>query len=369
MITEADEEATPTAEQRCERAHNQRHRRPHHDHEGLCHQRAKLYSDEVGRIAVAATLAIVAATPAVARADSESAAMAEALFRDGQTLLAQGHTDKACEKFTSSQRIDPQIGTLLFLATCHEKQGSTASAWAEFNEALALLHRAPNARRESYAKQHLAAVSTRLSRIVLTARAPVGGLEVKVDGRGLDAATLRTPLPVNPGDHTIEEVAPGYKTSSQVVHVGVGPVDIPVTLPALEQAEAAPSSPASPSGEAPAKQPNDSDHGSSRTLALIAGGIGVAGLITGSVTGLVAISDKNTADRQDCQGRYCTGPGLQLYSQANTLAWVSTAGFVVGLAGVGLAGYLLLFRDRGHREPSSVSVSLTLGGLSASAAW
>src|SRR5580704_7378268 len=98
-------------------------------------------------------LALLASSAGVARADDGSGkAIAEALFDDGKALLEQGQTAEACAKFTSSQQLDPQIGTLLFLATCHETDGKTATAWAEFHEGLAQLERAPNPKREAYAR-------------------------------------------------------------------------------------------------------------------------------------------------------------------------------------------------------------------------
>jgi hypothetical protein len=51
-------------------------------------------------------------------------------------------------------RLSPAGGTALNLAACHESQGRLATAWTEFNEAIAM--RAPIAR-SSPLKQHEAA--------------------------------------------------------------------------------------------------------------------------------------------------------------------------------------------------------------------
>jgi hypothetical protein len=89
------------------------------------------------RSTCAVLIVVGSAIPArtgVAQTTSESAAQAEALFREGRVLIKAGQTSEACAKFAESQRLDPQTGTLLNLALCHEDEGKTASAWAEFNE-------------------------------------------------------------------------------------------------------------------------------------------------------------------------------------------------------------------------------------------
>src|SRR5580692_6130162 len=59
--------------------------------------------------------------------------VADAVFREAQGLLAQGKTHEACEKFAESNRLDPQLGTLLNLAVCHEQEERTATAWSDYD--------------------------------------------------------------------------------------------------------------------------------------------------------------------------------------------------------------------------------------------
>src|SRR5262249_18506399 len=63
---------------------------------------------------------------------------AEAMFQEGKRLLSEGQTAEACARFASSFAIEASSGTLLNLALCHETQGKTATAWAEYRAAARL---------------------------------------------------------------------------------------------------------------------------------------------------------------------------------------------------------------------------------------
>src|SRR3954471_12747617 len=78
---------------------------------------------------IAAALIALTAVPTGARAQS-STAQAETLFRQGKDLMAHGRVAEACAAFDASQKLDPTIATLLNQASCREKNGQLATAWA-----------------------------------------------------------------------------------------------------------------------------------------------------------------------------------------------------------------------------------------------
>lgn len=72
--------------------------------------------------ATATPMATTTAQPAV------DAALAEQLFTQGRELMSAGLVAEACLKFEQSFAIDQAIGTLLNMASCHERSGRTIDA-------------------------------------------------------------------------------------------------------------------------------------------------------------------------------------------------------------------------------------------------
>jgi hypothetical protein len=277
--------------------------------------------------------------PREARADSK--AVAEALFRDGSQLLVENHVDEACAKLAESQKIDPALGTLLYLASCHEKQGHTASAWSEFSSAKQWAKRLMQTERMAFAEQHIASLERRLSAIVITPPA-IPGLELRVDDGLLSAAVGGTPLPLDPGEHTVEATAPGYVPWRTVVQVPSAPgtiaVDVPELAPVADSNEttkpepvAADAPPASTPGGAPAL----------KALTWSAIGLAGAGVAAGSLFGALAWSARDSA-ASACPGNRCSPAGLDDIDHAKTYATVSTIAFGAGVVGAVAGGVLLL---------------------------
>ncbi|WP_437731224.1 hypothetical protein [Sorangium sp. So ce1335] len=328
---------------------------------------------------VAALLSLAAG---VARAEpsADQAAAAEALFREGRALVAQGKLAEACPKFAASQRLDPGYGTQWNLADCLDRLGRTASAWAAFREAADMASRAGQAEREAKATRRAADLEKRLERLVVTVSAPADGLVVRRNGAVLDAGAWGAPLPVDPGKHRVEATAPGKRPFSvEAQTAGPGKV-VTVEIPPLEDdpaaaASAAPptAAPAAPPTAAPLRPAADDDGddgaGTRRALSFVAGGVGVAGVVTGSIFGLIASARWNRAQDEHCRtATLCDDKGVALVDDARSAAALANVGFVVG--GIGLAAGVALFvTSLDDAEPAAArvvvvpAVGTTGGGL------
>ena len=278
-----------------------------------------------------------------ALAQGSDRAVAEELFRQGQSLMQAQRYAEACPKLAESQRLDPSTGTLLNLGVCHEREGKLASAWAEYNDVLTLAQRDGREDRVTYAKERIAAVEPKLSRlkIELSPGSDVPTLEVKLDGNVVGRPTLGVALPVDPGAHRVAASASGKQPWETSVSIPPGPAEIVVSLPVLGDAPAAPASGEPDASSSPTSDRAPAASNTQRILAYGLGGLGVVGIGVGTVFGLKAISKNDESNEKGCTGNGCTASAAAIREDAQAAGTLSTVAFVVG--GAALAGGVVLF--------------------------
>jgi hypothetical protein len=320
---------------------------------------------------------VLALGMAAGRAHADDAgAQAQVLFDEGKKLMDAANYAAACPKLAESQRLDPGNGTLARLATCHEKQGRTATAWSEFTELVTSAQRAGQADRERFARQRIAALEPHLSRLTVIVPADIAttpGLVVQRDAIGVGAAAWGIGVPVDPGDHSIEVSAPGKQAWSTHVTIAASGDNKQVTVQPLATLEVAPtpaatepaSSTAPPVPEAP---PIGASRSSQKTWGLVVGAVGLVGLGVGSYFGVKALSDSSDA-KKECPNAACAVPAaIQQNDDAKTAAHIADVGIGVGVAGIA-AGALLYFL-----APSSQGIQVApsvgaVNGLTVRKSW
>ncbi len=296
-------------------------------------------------------VALAAATCTLApRAAAQDVAAAEALFREGRALLDKGDYAAACKKLAESQRLDPSSGTLLNLAQCHEKQGKTATAWAEYLAASRLAKTQGRPDRAEEAKKQAAELEPKLSTLTIIVSEKVPGLEIQRDKVKLEAGTIGSKIPTDPGPHELTISAPGYESVSMTVTVGKERDAQTVTVPALNKKETteepAPPTAAPPPVDSPPATPRpdtppEADQGSP-TLAYVVGGAGIAALAVGGVFGAMALSSYSDADDKCPSHQGCSQEAIDARDKAGTRANIANVGIGLGIVGVGVGAVLLL---------------------------
>jgi len=273
---------------------------------------------------------------AVAAPSASERAAAEILFQEGKALMKKGAYEKACPKLEESQRVDPQGGTLLSLALCHESSGRVASAWIEYQEALALAKRSNRPERIQLATARLAALEKAVPRLTVEVDTTTAakGMVVTRDGVEVAEAAWGVAVPVDPGDYEIAASAPGFDGWKTRVRVEIGDAK-QIVIPVLTRT-------ATRSGAESAPDESASQASSSRrTWGWVVGGIGVASLAAGGYFGLRARS-KESESAARCDGLDCSPEGLELNRQSIRSANTANVLIPLGLLGAGIGTWLIL---------------------------
>lgn len=189
----------------------------------------------------------------------------------------------------------------------------------------------------------------------------VPAVTISVDGRRVpDLSGL--PLPVDPGEHRFTFEAEGLRRADKaiVMHEGernrLEHIVLDLGRAPIRTDSAAPSAPAG---------------NSQRIIALAVGGVGVVGLVIGSVLGLVSKSNYDHALQAECGNNPnggCSPEGIADGKSAHGQAAASTVAFVAG--GALLAGGAVLYFTAPR---TSVSVGTAVGsgraGIVVVGAW
>jgi hypothetical protein len=303
-------------------------------------------------------------------------ALAEALFRDGKRLMDEGkQVREACAKLAESQRIDPKLGTLLNLAACHEKEGRTASAWAEFTEAASLAAKQDQEDRVEFAKGRALDLERRLSRLLIQVSAPEPDMRITLNNRTMSAAAVGSSIPVDPGELSIKVTAPGKEPWSEKVVIAPGPSTKRLLIPELKE-KTSPEPDPPPPEDAPEDPPRAAESRGFPPLfigGMAAAGVGLVGIGVGAVFGARTLSKAGEVE-ENCDGLACNAAGLEANDEAYTSATISTVAFSAGLAcaAAGAAMMIIAGPSKGAKKsgggvwvaPSAFGSGgqLTLGG-------
>ncbi len=298
-------------------------------------------------VALAALVFCSAVAPRIALAD-EDAAAAESLFQEARRLSDAGNYREACPKFLASQKAGPGVGTLLNLGACYEKTGQIASAWARYKEAQSFAQRTNRPDREKTARERALKLEPRLPKLTITWKDP--SVEVKRDDVPVDEGAVGSPVPVDPGSHTITARASGKKTWSKTVTFTEAQNEN-VTIPPLEEdqgggtKEAGGTKATSDGGGTQSSDTTaplvESKGNGMRTASYVVLGAGVVGVGVGSYFGLTTFSAWGDA-KKHCTGVICDSTGVKLANDAKTDGTIATASMFAGGALVGL-GLVLFF--------------------------
>jgi hypothetical protein len=292
--------------------------------------------------AAASAVVVASAGPALA----QDSAAADALFKEGKELVAQGKVAEACPKFQAALELQRQLGTLMNLADCLEQTGKLASAAALWGDAIAFANELKDDR-ASYATERRDAVLPRVPKLLLDVTVGSEPLRVSIAGAEVKPSKFGLPMDVDPGKLSIEvsrgdevlERIDAEAREGQTSKVAIDLVAIAKRHPEKKKKK--------PAGPPPRPE--------QRIAGYVVLGVGLAGVTAFGVLESVALAKRAEADEEgNCvdaeQTAVCSPQGYELVEEAGLLAEVGQWLGIGGLATVGVGLTLVLTAPTGSED-------------------
>lgn len=272
--------------------------------------------------------------------------MARQLAQEGYEALRDKEYAKAADRFTRANGLVHAPTLLRDLARAQVGLGRLVDAHETYNliirEGVADDAPPPWITALADAKAEIATIAPRLPWITITVTGPAHP-RVTIDGAPIGETSLGVKRPADPGRHEIRALAAGFYTAKKTIDLKEGET-VNVAFE-LEDAppDAAPKN-EEESGKVSVATVKDPVWRKPVTIGAFA--LGGAGIVLGSVTGILAMSKHNKLAK-DCPGATCYDPKQKPdYDSYYRLGMVSTIGFVAGGVGVGAGVVLLLVKPQ-----------------------
>lgn len=299
--------------------------------------------------------------------DEATRSAARLLADEGGALFLAGDYPAAFEKLDKAYAVLAVPTIAYWSARCLEELGRWLEALERYEAATTLPIPAANAEVHQEAAQKAAearqALLARMPRLVIVLEGPADAV-VSIDGEALSSDAFAAASAQNPGTHRISAQHGKHEAAEDVQLTEGVETRVTLRLPMPPPDEPAPALAVAPVPTAPAPAPLESPESakSLRTAGWVSLGVGAAGLLVGTISGLVVLSKYDDLDEQ-CPDQTCDASLQDDVDTLNALRPVSTIGLVVG--GVAIAtGMTLHFVASSEQEPT-VGLFVSPNGMGA----
>lgn len=222
-------------------------------------------------------------------------------------------------------------------------------------------------------------VNAAIPTIIFEAKDAVGNdlsaVKVTMDGEVLSERLEGTALSIDPGEHTFLFETTGQPPIEKhfVIHEAQKDRREAIIFGAPPAAAVVPPAPSTATPDtvaanaAPAPTEPNRGLGAQKIAAIVAGSVGVVGVVGGAIFGVAAMSKKNDAENV-CPGACSTQAGVKDWSDAKSAGNASTAFFVVGALGLA-GGAVLWFTAPSSSHGSRPQVGVWPGGVQVKGTW
>lgn len=330
-------------------------------------QRGPRYLSRIATVAV-----VVASMSVVSRASAqtdEARAAARVAATQGLHALQEGRYKDALDLCTRAEALMHAPTHLLLIARAQTKLGHLVEAQEAYIKIIRerLAPNAPHAfiEAQATASEEQAVLAPRVPTLkVDVVGASANDVQITLDGAAFPSALIGMASPVNPGSHTLAVASAAATAEPVTVTVTEGAKqNVTLTLKPTEVAETPPPTAAPPPEAAP--EPPPPSHSGLAVAGWVGVGVGVVGVVAGTVFVL-----KNHSDRGDANA-LCGQMGCpeskrsqisSFDSDANSAATLSWISYGVGAAGLVTGAVLLLGSHHKPAPPQSGQVVPWVGG-------
>jgi hypothetical protein len=290
-------------------------------------------------------------------AQAENISAARTLGLEGVALADAGKCPDAIDRLQRAEELHHAPTILGRLGECQVAVGEIVLGTENLNSVVRepLAANAPKVFHDAQerAQKVLASATPKIAQLLIHVFPADVNATVTVAGKPVSAALIGAERPTDPGTHEVTASARGYLPASASVTLAPGAhQEVTLTLVSDPSAVVAPSSVGTPAGAgsidvasgAPAIGATDAPRVApqkNNTPAYVALAVGGAGVLVGSVTGVLALSKAS-----DCPNKVCPTQGA--LDDAKGVATISTVSFGVGIAGLALGTILLIVGNKGE---------------------
>lgn len=284
---------------------------------------------------------------------------ARKLGGEAMDLYDAGDYDAALEKFQAADDLVAAPTIKLRMARCLDKLDRLIEAGATYRKVIEteLDRHAPAVHRKARkdAVPELAALNKQIPAVLVLVKGP-GADEtvVSLDGEPFPNELIGKRHQLDPGSYVFEaeREADGATVKLRVTLARSQHEEVVLRLPELGE-----------EGDATRPQPKPAkpeDGSAYRLGGWIALGIGGAGLVVGSVVGIVVLGDESSLEER-CPDRQCPPEAHDDAEQFDTLRTTSTVGLILGAVGVAAGVTLLLVAPDGDADEQPADPDDELG--------